>query len=52
MKISAQLLQKILQAMDEVEFFFVIFYILGSLGCPGWVIMPKNGKNANITAPY
>jgi hypothetical protein len=38
--------------MDEVEIFFAKFQILGPLGCQGWVVMPKNMKNAKITAPY
>ncbi len=34
------------------NFLYAKFQILESLGCQGWVVMPKSIKNAKITAPY
>ncbi len=42
---------KFSQAMDEVENFLANFQILGPLGYQRWVVMPKNVKEAKVTAP-
>jgi hypothetical protein len=44
-------LPKFSQAMDEVEFFFANFQILGALGYQGWVVIPQNVKKPKSLHP-
>jgi hypothetical protein len=37
--------------MDEVEFFFANFQILGDLGYQGWVVIPQNVKKPKSLHP-